>query len=706
MTATAGQRLAHLYEISRALVGFTGVEAALRQTFQIASRSIPLASVVAIEQTIDVTRIVSYPVLDEEMQHGRSVLAHARRASAYLTALDREPWQEDLEPGSPPFIVVPLVVPGGAIFGAIQYEASSTLTREDVAFLDAVGNQLAVAIDRQRGARDAEAQIRAQLELTRAIAASLGEGTVAVDRSGHVTFLNPAAAQLLATEPAALGKPFELLASFETVDGLPLRCPLEASRLHGELVRSDDDILRRADGLKLDIAYTSAPIRMGETIHGAVLAFNDVRERKRAERDKQFLLAASASFAATLDSRTVLAELARVGLPVLGDMCFVDMLTPDQHAVRAAWAHTEPRIQSELDAWHRATRTVSIDGAALAVMRSRQSILAVTDASWWRIATSNEDERRLLERFAGSAVLIVPLVVGKRRIGAMTFYTRRGARSHDDADLALAEELARRGAMALENAFSYAQSRDAVGLRDQMLAIVSHDLRSPLSIVMMGAVTLQESLPRGAAANTVSKIQRAAHRMDRLIRDLLDYASIDAGQLSINVRSQDVHSMITEALVGFEASARLRNVELAQDVPDDTPPVSCDRDRILQVTSNLIGNAVKLVPSGGKICVRAEVQGDNVVIRVVDSGPGISEHDQAWMFERYWRGAQHEYQGTGLGLAIARGIVNAHGGRIWVESKLGHGATFLFTLPIARPSAVQASKASVYAAVDTAIGDH
>ena len=678
----ADHRLEQLYAISRVLVGYSSLGPALRETFELATISTPLSSIVVVEEAGDAMRVVTFPPLDETCLAGRDALAHAHQAASYLTARDGPRWMSDLDRSLRAFVIVPLVVGRGAIFGVIQFEPAGSPTRGDVEFLNAIGNQLAIAIDRARTAKLAEARVREQLDFTRAIGASLGEGTVAIDRNGVVTFLNPAATALLGVSmTTAIGMPFDALARFETTDGRVLDCPLRRAIATDSWVQSDDHFLCR-EGARFEVAYTSSPIRREGGIEGAVLAFNDIRERKRGERDRTFMLDATMRLSATLDASTVLTELARVAVPTIGELSFVDVLTTDDHLLRAAWAHAES--DPALDQFYRATPTIIDSGPELTVIRSGRSLHATADETWWIQTLKSPYEIGLLRQWAGAHVLIVPLAIGDRILGTLTMHARPGARSYSAADLALAEELGRRGATALEHARLYGQARDAIGLRDQMLAIVSHDLRSPLSIVMMAAGALDEQLLESSNKSIVQKIHRAAHRMDRMIRDLLDYASIDAGQLSIVPRAQDVHSMISETLVGVEAIARVRNVELSMVVPDGLPPVACDRDRILQVTSNLVGNALKVVSSGGLVTIRAALHDDGIAISVIDTGPGISAHDQGRLFERYWRGAEHRYQGTGLGLAIARGIVLAHGGKIWVESKLGHGATFTFTLPIAR----------------------
>jgi signal transduction histidine kinase len=170
--------------------------------------------------------------------------------------------------------------------------------------------------------------------------------------------------------------------------------------------------------------------------------------------------------------------------------------------------------------------------------------------------------------------------------------------------------------------------------------------------------------------------------MLRLIEDLLDFASIEAERLAITCLPHEPGKLIDETLASFEGAAEEKRLSLTAEVPADLPTVYCDRDRILQVLSNLVGNATKASASGSHIELRVESRGSELLFSVTDSGPGIREEDVTHIFDRYWRGTDAHYAGSGLGLAIARGIVAAHGGRIWAESAFGHGATFRFTVPI------------------------
>jgi signal transduction histidine kinase len=168
--------------------------------------------------------------------------------------------------------------------------------------------------------------------------------------------------------------------------------------------------------------------------------------------------------------------------------------------------------------------------------------------------------------------------------------------------------------------------------------------------------------------------------MNRLIRDLLDFASIQAGRLSVSVRPQDVAAMVAEVLEVTEPLAAAKSQRLVSEVPAGLE-IRCDHDRVIQLFSNLIGNAIKFTPDGGTITVQAASDGEVMRFAVVDTGPGISADELPHVFDRYYQAQRKNRDGIGLGLSIARGIVEAHGGRIWVESEEGKGSTFLFTLP-------------------------
>jgi signal transduction histidine kinase len=226
----------------------------------------------------------------------------------------------------------------------------------------------------------------------------------------------------------------------------------------------------------------------------------------------------------------------------------------------------------------------------------------------------------------------------------------------------------------------------AIRAREELVAVVSHDLKSPLATISMTTGLLLDQLApeqTGEPRRSLQRIQRSADRMGRLIRDLLDLAKLEGGRLSIDPRPQEVAGLMNDAVEQVRAEATAKSLHLEQGVSPGAERASCDRERILQVLANLVGNAVKFTPERGEVALRSERSGPEVIVSVTDSGPGIPSEQQARIFDRYWQAEETAQLGTGLGLSIAKGLVELHGGRIWVTSQPGHGSTFFFALPAA-----------------------
>ena len=275
-------------------------------------------------------------------------------------------------------------------------------------------------------------------------------------------------------------------------------------------------------------------------------------------------------------------------------------------------------------------------------------------------------------------------------LGALVItYDKVGAASANATVLMI---LARQIAVALRRIESHAaefaarlDAEEATRAREEILSVVSHDLRNPLGTILMGVTTLQqlvdpETTPKADRILVIAeRIQRQSDRMARLIEDLVDFAGIQAGKLSIERRPTAPEKIIAATAELFGPLAQERNVGFKVDIAEKLPVIDVDPERGLQVFANLVTNALKVTSKGGQVTVGA-TDGDEVVFFVRDSGPGIDASELPRLFERYWRSKKATYKGAGLGLSIARGIVDAHHGRIWAESQVGVGATFFFTL--------------------------
>ena len=281
---------------------------------------------------------------------------------------------------------------------------------------------------------------------------------------------------------------------------------------------------------------------------------------------------------------------------------------------------------------------------------------------------------------AGLPSVTAPLIARDRTLGSITFALAGSSRQFTADNVSRIEELGRRIGLAVDNAQLYEEAQRQARLREEILAIVSHDLKNPLGAVHLAASMLLEK-PDGGTRKHVQAIERATIRMDHLIGDLLDMSSIHSGRLAVDRKPDDIDAILREVVDAHEPVARGAHVTLVCKANLKGVMVCVDHDRILQVLGNLIGNAIKFCRSGDTISVTAERSHEGIVICVTDTGPGIPEAELPHIFEPYWSAKRHAKKGTGLGLYISKGIVEAHGGKIWVESRRGGGATFRFTLP-------------------------
>ena len=232
-----------------------------------------------------------------------------------------------------------------------------------------------------------------------------------------------------------------------------------------------------------------------------------------------------------------------------------------------------------------------------------------------------------------------------------------------------------------------AREQRAVRARDDLVAVVSHDLKNPLNVIQMQSVLLRKVA--GADVDerssrlraSLDRIQRSVGHMDALIHDLLDLARIEAGRFVVQRQAESIHEMLEEALIILRPLAEAKGVALHEEAAVDVK-VLADRERIFQVLSNLVGNAIKFTPSGGRIVLRADIDRDYALFTVTDTGPGLAPEQLSEVFNRYWQASKTGREGAGLGLYIAKGIVEAHGGRMWAERAHEGGATFRFTLPL------------------------
>jgi PAS domain S-box-containing protein len=430
----------------------------------------------------------------------------------------------------------------------------------------------------------------------------------------------------------------------------------------------------RGDDRWISVHAVPIPGERGR-VERVVSIIHDVTEERRRLEWERFLGDASKALGSSMEMDAVLQAVAELAVRSIADCCAV-VLTPRPDDVRLlAFARTHEQGQPGDP---ETVRAVALAGAARLVAGHREPLRAND------LDPEGPPELAALWEMGVRSLIAIPVAPRGQTVGAIVFATLGESRRYTRGDLEAAEELARRASIAVDNVRLYNEAQEAVRVREDLLAIVSHDLRNPLGVVLASSsLLLKSSLPpekEERARRQIEAIQRAANRMNRLIRDLLDFASIQEGRLSVNLHPHDAAVIVGEVLEALEPLAAPKALRLVHDTGAELR-VSCDHDRVVQLFSNVVGNAIKFTPEGGTITVRATRQGGDVRFAVVDTGPGISAEERPHVFDRYYQARRKNRDGIGLGLSIARGIVEAHGGRIWVESEEGKGSTFFFTLP-------------------------
>ncbi len=425
--------------------------------------------------------------------------------------------------------------------------------------------------------------------------------------------------------------------------------------------------------------------RDGAPLH-YVAQIEDITERKRLADEQRFLAEVGRVLAASLDYEETLSSIAGLAVHDLADFCIIEVVGDDQEVRRLKVTSRDPSNAWICESLTRIPIDRSRPHLLQPVLESRRPLLMQRPSVelLTSLAQSEEHLRALRAARIGS-MIAVPLISRERLLGVLAFVSSTGSRVYGPAELRLAEELAHRSALSIENARLYRAACRATRARDDVLGIVAHDLRNPLNNILMHASHLRrlsaEREPR--AQKTAEAIERAATRMNRLIQDLLDVTRMEAGRLSVEQGCVSAGRLISDFVEGQQSLAAAASLELRLDVAANLPEVWADRDRLLQVLENLVGNALKFTRPGGLLTVGAAPREGEVLFWVADTGKGIAAESLPHIFDRFWQAEGAQPHGAGLGLPIVKGIIEAHHGRIWVHSTRGQGTTFFFTLPTA-----------------------
>ncbi|MDZ8054712.1 MAG: PAS domain S-box protein [Aulosira sp. ZfuVER01] len=424
----------------------------------------------------------------------------------------------------------------------------------------------------------------------------------------------------------------------------------------------------------------------------------DVTERERLEHGQRFLAEASAVLASSLDYQTTLERVAHLAVPELADWCTVHIVKEDNSIEQIAVAHVDP---AKLEWAHKIRQKYPLDpnasqGAALTLRTGQPQLYSYIPDDLLVQAARDSEHLEILRQVGFKSAMIVPLKNQEHILGVISFISAESGNSYDQINLQLAEELAHRASLAIDNAQLYqlaqrdrAKAEAANRIKDEFLAVLSHELRSPLNPILGWTKMLRsQRLDSQKAAQALETIERNAKLQAQLIEDLLDVSRILQGKMTLNVAPVNLVAIIQAALETVQLSAEAKNIQIQTKFYPISANVVGDANRLQQVVWNLLSNAVKFTPFAGKIEVQLEQVGIYAQIQVKDTGIGIKSEFLPHVFE-YFRQEDstrtRKFGGLGLGLAIVRHLTELHGGTVQVDSPGQNlGATFSVLLPLNR----------------------
>jgi len=587
------------------------------------------------------------------------------------------------------YMGVPLIA-RGKVLGAITFSSVQPdryFTKEDLKFAEELANRIALTLDNVRLFEDVQQKLKESRQYEEvhqrlaAIVESSDDAIISKTLKGIITSWNRGAEQMFGyTAEEAVGKHINLI--------IPKHLHKEEDTIidnikHGRHITHFETVRRRKDGTLLNISLSISPLRYKTgMIIGASKIARDITLRKKREENIKFISEASKILSSSLDYQTTLNKVARLAVPKIADWCVIDMLSPERRLVGVALAHRDIKIIKRAKEYRKkyppTPSQVIKTGVAELYPEVTQDMLTSS-------IKDKKQLRELLSMGGFSSVMIVPIKERRKPIGTISFISSESKRKYTKEDLAMADELAARASLAIENAKLYKQSQDALRLRDEFISVASHELKTPLTSLRIYTQLLAQRFtdPKKPEWQHFQKLDNQINRLTQLVYDLLDVSKIQTGRLDFHMTKFDISALVTETVSNMELSAPSHKLVVSKLSPIH---VFADPDRITQVLINLIDNAVKYSPDARQVKISSQIQKDQVKITIQDFGVGIDKKNQAKIFERFFQvndPSAPAFSGLGMGLYISSEIIRRHGGKIAVKSEHGKGATFYFTLPLA-----------------------
>ncbi len=551
--------------------------------------------------------------------------------------------------------------------------------------LDVDGRSIVLETNRDVTERRRAEAARGQLA---ALVESSDDAIVGKDLSGIVTSWNHAAERMFGyAAEEAIGQSIRLIIPAgrqSEEDGVLARIG------RGETIQHFETVRRRKNGTEIPVSLTVSPIHDASgAIIGASKIARDISEQKRASRRAAFLAEVGVVLADSLEYATTLKAVANLAVPAIADWCAVDIVTEERKLERLAVSHVDPTkmdLARTIRARYEDPR--SPYSVASVVRTGTPAIVKeISDDMIAAAARGDEERLRLVRALGLRSYIIVPLTARGKTLGALTLVTAESGRLYTDDDFRLAQDVAFRAALAVDNARAYNDAQVANRLKDEFLATLSHELRTPLNAILGYSRMLHSGmLPVAKHAHALQTVERNATSLTQIVEDILDVSRIISAKIRLDVQSVDLPAVISAAVETMTPAAEAKQIRIQTILDPGAAPISGDPNRMQQIVWNLVSNAVKFTPKQGLVQVRLERVNSHVEIAVSDTGTGITPDFLPHIFERFRQadsGTAREHAGLGLGLAIARHLVELHGGTIHAASDgRDKGSTFRVRLPV------------------------
>jgi PAS domain S-box-containing protein len=579
----------------------------------------------------------------------------------------------------------PLISEGNVV-GVIEF-FSSRLREPDEDLLEmmsSVGSQIGQVIDRRR----AEEALHDAEQRTASVVDHVVDGIVTIDERGTIHSINPAVQKLFGYGPEELvGQNVKLI--------MPEPYRSEHDGYIADYLQTGVakviGIGREVQGLRKDGTTFPLDLAISEFRYDNQRYFTgivrDISERKKAEEALRFLVDATVTLSSLTDETSTLQKMARVAVPFLADWCVVYLVRENRTIDRVAAAHVLPSKVQYLDELQQRWPPALDTSATAQVMRSgRPELFPVVTEDTLKALAQDDSHLEVLRRLTPKSYMFVPLNVRGNVIGAIGLIISESDRRYDEADLSLAQELAGRAAVAIENARLYFELREADRHKDEFLAMLAHELRNPLAPIRNAIELLNAGVDTETADWAKTLMQRQVQHMVRLVDDLLDVSRVMQGKIQLKKEIIDLRSAVDHALEEVRPAIDAQEQEFSVSLPPNPVWVQADPVRLSQVVSNLLNNASKYTDRRGRVGLEVGVKQGQVIITVRDSGIGIEPHMLNRVFAPFTQVANsldRSRGGLGIGLALVRSLVEMHGGTVTAHSGgLGRGSEFVVRLPV------------------------